>query len=290
MILPNRTFVSDWIFDKRLRRLNAQVQLLLIFLRPLCDVAGRFEWDAMRIHAALYRSAECGNVSVRDVEGWLELLRSVGCIKSYVGPDGRRIGEVIKEYWQQRLNYGSAKYAAEPDSPELDLGGAPPPHPQKRSEVKRISRERPADAGRDECFLALARVDGSDPAQMTPLAKRTVATMLKQIRAAMSDVTPEEIARRASAYRRRFPGSALTPGALAKHWGALGGSTVAALASAHPWDEEPEGWRAYWRDTYPPEEFPNATRWEDGEWGEIPAMTRKDIFYGVRSGSLVKTA
>lgn len=131
MILPDRMFFAAWIHDRRLRRLPPQVQLLLIYLRPLCDRNGRFEFNPALIHMALYASANCGNVSARDVEAWLEHLRSGGLIKSYTGADGRRVGEVATEYWRQGLKYGKAVYEPEAEQPHLDLSVVDPPAKRK---------------------------------------------------------------------------------------------------------------------------------------------------------------
>jgi len=136
MILPDRMFSAEWIHDRRLRRLPPQVQLLLIFVRPLCDRNGRFEFNPALIHMALYASADCGNVSVRDVEAWLEILRSGGYVKSYTGADGRRVGEVAKEYWRQKLTFGKQVYEPESDQPELVLPDADPPQRRMRSDMK----------------------------------------------------------------------------------------------------------------------------------------------------------
>jgi hypothetical protein len=61
---------------------------------------------------------------------------------------------------------------------------------------------------------------------------------LKELREA--NATPEEVRRRAGAYRSRWPRVSLTPSALAKHWGALGrperppGQAVAAVGGLPP--------------------------------------------------------
>lgn len=127
MILPDRMFSAEWIRDERLRRLPAHVQLLLIFLRHVCDRSGRFEFNPALIHMALYASATVSNVSVRDVEAWLEILRAGGYIKSYTGAAGRRVGEVAREYWRQKLSYGKEAFEPEQEQPELALPLAAPP-------------------------------------------------------------------------------------------------------------------------------------------------------------------
>lgn len=54
-------------------------------------------------------------------------------------------------------------------------------------------------------------------------------------------------------------------------------------------ETEPEGWRAFWRETYPPEEYPNATRWDERDrgWLEMPAQTRKEIRDGMRKRGML---
>lgn len=173
MILPDRTFFSCWIHDARLRRLNPQVQLLLIFLRPLCDRFGRFEVKPALIHMALYTSAECSNVSVRDVEAWLEILRSGGYIKTYTGADGRRIGEVHKDYWRQKLTFGKAIYESESGTePLLDLAAPEPPPPpgpeMKRREKKFPQPPSPPATGESGSFSDSFSADPQSPAPAAP--------------------------------------------------------------------------------------------------------------------------
>ena len=131
MILPDRMFSAEWIRDERLRRLPAHVQLLLLFIRHLCDRNGRFEFNPALIHMALYASATVSNVSARDVEAWLEILRAGGYIKTYTGAAGRRVGEVASQYWRQKLSYGKDAFEPEAEQPELALPIADPPKERK---------------------------------------------------------------------------------------------------------------------------------------------------------------
>ena len=148
-LLPDRLFSAEWVRDKRLRALGRHVQMLLIYLRHMCDRNGRFEFDPAEVHRAFYVSVE-DNVSVRDVEAWLEILRSGGFIKSYVGVEGRRVGEMASEYWKQRLNFGKSHFDPEPVEGQLPLDAPPPPVPpptrreEKRSEVNGSRKRSPA--------------------------------------------------------------------------------------------------------------------------------------------------
>lgn len=71
---------------------------------------------------------------------------------------------------------------------------------------------------RDPLLDALASVDGSDLAQVTPKAWQSIAAALKEIRTVCPDLTADEIHRRAGNYRQHMPSAMLTPHALAKHW------------------------------------------------------------------------
>ena len=85
----------------------------------------------------------------------------------------------------------------------------------------KTSRNRRANRNRDPILDVLAALDGSDLSQVTQGAWGAAAKARKDIMEVTPDVTPEEIQRRADRYRLKFPNSALTPSAVAKHWGAL---------------------------------------------------------------------
>lgn len=61
-----------------------------------------------------------------------------------------------------------------------------------------------------------------------------------------------------------------------------GGASASAKLAAYY--EEPEGWRAYWRGKYPPEEYPDAIRLDEGEWSDVPIDYKKQIHDGLRQG------
>lgn len=72
--------------------------------------------------------------------------------------------------------------------------------------------------------------------------------------------------------------------AMEKNWAAPDENVKQAIAiqSSRPWEEAPEGWKAYWRETYPPEDFPDAPRYEDGDWSAVRSDHRKQIYDGMR--------
>jgi 5-methylcytosine-specific restriction endonuclease McrA len=51
----------------------------------------------------------------------------------------------------------------------------------------------------------------------------------------------------------------------------------AHFATVRDWEVAPDDWKAIWRDTYPPEDFPDAPRYEDGTWEEVRTDHKKHI-------------
>lgn len=68
--------------------------------------------------------------------------------------------------------------------------------------------------------------------------------------------------------------------AIEKEWAApdVDAKAPQGGGSGRPWDDAPDDWKAYWRETYSPEDFPDAPRYEDGQWDEVPPDHRKMIW------------
>lgn len=79
-------------------------------------------------------------------------------------------------------------------------------------------------------IAALAQVESSDPAQLPPKARVALRDALAEIQSVASDVTPDEIRRRAGAYRGKWPNCTLSASALARHWAKLDGGNPANRA------------------------------------------------------------
>lgn len=88
----------------------------------------------------------------------------------------------------------------------------------KKALPKSPAKERP----RNELFDTLANVSGINLDELNGIISGQIAAGLKAIKDSCEDVTPDEIKRRAYAYRKKFTGAELTPTALAKHWATLG--------------------------------------------------------------------
>jgi len=115
--------------------------------------------------------------------------------------EGSRLPDIVKE----------RKELKEPIAPTgaVEAIGAFPSSTNPKAEGPRA---------RDPLLDSLASLGGSDPAQVTPKAWRAIAVALDEIRIVCPDVTPDEIRRRATAYRQHMPHAMLTAHALARHW------------------------------------------------------------------------
>lgn len=92
-----------------------------------------------------------------------------------------------------------------------------------------------------ELFNALALACGINPLECPTAMKKTISVALADIRTVTPNLTPDEIGRRARAYKSKHRDWPLTAMALAKWWGEFGqdqGRTFAARQSL-----EPDGWK-----------------------------------------------
>lgn len=271
MIFPDRMFSGAWILDQRLRRLPAHVQLLILFLRPLCDRNGRFEYNPALIHMALYASANCGNVSVRDVEAWLEILRSGGFIKSYTGAAGRRVGEVATEYWRQKLSFGRDVFEAEQAQPELNLPAVDPPPKKPRPRAGRCEVKR----------SEVARAPGAPAPDHTHMefSMESLRTRWPHL-----NVDAELAAAIKHVRIKRGPQAVVDLKWFAKHW--LPGAGPKAQAIPGPETEaEPDGWRAWLNDECPGSVYAHGGAKEGTPWQDLDTATRQFIRTGMKGAA-----
>jgi hypothetical protein len=74
------------------------------------------------------------------------------------------------------------------------------------------------DLQRDALFAALAEIDNTVIAELTPAGRSALNKALADIVKASPNVTPPEIARRHGILRRMYPNASMSAMALAKHW------------------------------------------------------------------------
>ena len=77
----------------------------------------------------------------------------------------------------------------------------------------------PAQRSRDELFEAVAEVCGVNTTELTKASRGAMNGAVGQLRAV--EASPGQVKVRANRYRQRYPDTALTPAALAKHWPSL---------------------------------------------------------------------
>lgn len=240
--------IPAWALNCALRkRVRPHLYFFWRDLWHVCDDFGQFEANAALLRAVLFATI-LDRVSERDVKGYLRELHVVpDGIKLYT-EDGMGLGKVLG-FEQPGLKSLKAEYPApsQLSEPELFTTGDPPaPKVPAHPERKKEERTKAAPVGAvvlerfDFLFGALARAEGSDPAQLTAGARVKIERALKDIIAVCPEVSCEEIARRAAAYRGVMPaGCRLTANALALNWAKCGAKVPAQ--SAKP-AAAPVGW------------------------------------------------
>lgn len=112
--------------------------------------------------------------------------------------------------------------------------------------VLRRRKPKGAARSRNPLFDTLAVATGTkDLTQLTRAAAKAIGVALADIQAVTTDLTTDEIERRANAYRRRWPDPRnLSATALAKHWGqfALTAGEAATMAARRDVFQEPKDW------------------------------------------------
>lgn len=129
-----------------------------------------------------------------------------------------------------------------------------------------------------ELFSAIVSACGMKEPDMTKDAQRLAAVSLAQIKNATPNVTPEELTRRAQAYRRKYRDASCTPRALALHWAEFPAGPIEAKKAANPYDE-PEGWRerlpaVFKQNNWSEDKLPE---YISGRWLALPLMLRIEL-------------
>jgi hypothetical protein len=143
--------------------------------------------------------------------------------------------------------------------------------------VPEARRPRLSRTHRETLFEAFVGACGLIEAEMTREAKRIAAVKLAEILQVSPAVTPEEFQRRAAAYRRKYPGAALTPSALSSHWGAFGSGEQTLSQKLDVYREPPN-----WRDLIRQRGLPNCSAETvenicGREWSDIRVSFGKEI-------------
>lgn len=243
-----RTIKPEFWANEHIARLPDFTILLAIGLLNYADDEGYFNANPALIRAALFPLREdYGSIPVAVTE-----LSNQGFVELFSAPDGRTYGRVVNFLKHQVINKPNKSKIKElcvspvgllhlsgSDTVVLPVGTgireqgsgngtgrekevAGAPGLVANGSAKAQPMAKTSERQRDLLFDALAEACGSVLTEMTKRAKSACGVALAEIRAASPDVTPDEIRRRAANYRAQFKGAALTPSALANHWGSMG--------------------------------------------------------------------
>lgn len=277
MIYPDRMTMGEWIRDARLRALGRHLQLLILMLRHLCDRDGRFDYSPADVHRALYASVE-NNVSARDVETWLEVLRSGGFIKSYTGSKGRRVGEISRDYWRQKLSFGKSLFEAEGEQPQLELGAPEPPRPKPRKRREEDVSDALAEIGPLPFRKGVHTHTPRKTSHLTSLEPKALEEYLDHLGTQFPGVNIRGEIPRATAYVRRTRGASakLTLKYFEEQWlPRAGGPSLAEHAPIERIPDEPEYWREMVNEEFPGSDYARGGSKEGTAWANLDADIRR---------------
>lgn len=286
-------FTHERLFDAE-RESNLPLRLAFAGLWCAADRDGRFRWEPRRLCAAImpYDGIDFSRVlhalstrgfvvRYRVADAWYGAIPSWG--RHQIVNNRERASDIPDVSAAEEVDNACPTRAPRVDDACPTLLNLAQEEGKGRERKGKEHILRPAAKAavreRDVLFDALAIAEGSDPKQLTKSAGSRIGAALAQIKAVAPDLQPSDIQARTRAYKRLFPNAACTANALAAHWAKLDGFSGAQQRDE---DTEPEGWRAYWREQYPPEDFPDAPRYDEGEWSAVRTDHKKNIRDGMR--------
>lgn len=148
---------------------------------------------------------------------------------------------------------------------------------KRNTRPRRGARSRSFEVDKaDECFCALAEVEGSDVQQLTDSGAIGIRVALAEIRRATPAVQPGEIRERAQRYAVVLPsGTRLTARALAKYWARCG--VVVGKTDVITVEPEPEGWRE-WIDQHDPDNrYASSGEMGEATWAGVDPAFRRHL-------------
>lgn len=174
-------------------------QLARVTLREVTGPCALFEWDA----------------SALVIKGYpFEKEKEVKSKREIAKFNGRKGGRPL-----MITNVGSQKKPTLVNSPKAEGEGEGEREGEGESQPRGEGREGVVEAGVFEAQLAaLATATEGTLTTLSKRAARNVDASLREIRQLCPNLTPDEIARRASNFRAHFRTAGLTAQALANHW------------------------------------------------------------------------
>ena len=171
-------------------------------------------------HKDLGETARCSTATVRRALAELAALGAIE-VKPRIDGRGRDSNAYIVKVNRPLLIGEQAGLFTDEQAPRSQV--STPKEPEKDLEVEKERAVPAPSRKRDEIHHALAVVEGADSTQLTRPHARRIAVAAAAIRAAVPDVSPSEIYRRAATYQRLHPEWELTANALASHWASVAG-------------------------------------------------------------------
>jgi hypothetical protein len=235
-----RTIKPEACTSESLARLPRGIRWTFACLWTHCDDDGRALRNSRLIKAAIYPLDD--EMTPDIVASDLAELEAVGAVCFYE-VDGREYLHIPS--WSEHQHPNRPVPSKLPPCPKSDH--SPLTHPQRSEPTVNKQPQRTPVVGvveggekellgakprretahkpraPDPIWDALTVACGIDTKQLTTTARGATNRAVSELRAVAA--TPEQIAARASAYRRTYPNAALTPSALVKHWGQLNGAS-----------------------------------------------------------------
>lgn len=142
--------------------------------------------------------------------------------------------------------------------------------------AKRLKRVN----GRDVIFDAIAEACGIDLTCLTPREAGKIVDAKAEIMAASPNVTPEQIQKKARAYKSKYKDCACTPNALAGHWAELSTGKTTKPESPDLYAEPDAAWRGVLRAIGHDNNWDDATvnDYANGPWHQVPSNLREMVY------------
>jgi len=218
----------NWAWEQPVAK--AANKLVLLALADHSNADGEC-WPSMK------RIAERSDISPRHVSRAINELVDLGLVEKA----NRRRHSGQYRGWDYRLLIQRTPASGGHPHPVTSGHGRPSPADTGvRSEPSENRQEEPlaATPKKDVLFEAIAKACGIRLDALTRSARGQLNAACKELR----DIgaTPEQVAGKAKAYRKRYDGAALTPSALTKHWASLEDAAEAKRKSIWETYERPE--------------------------------------------------
>lgn len=277
-----RTIKPEFWKNEHLARLPEFTRLLAIGLLNYADDEGYFNANPSLIRGDLFPFLD----DSKKVPTGITELSNLGYLKLYNAADGRTYGHVVKfteHQWLTKAKESKIK----PLCVVSEEAGIIPGMFSESSALDQGSGNKEQGTGKGESGAAVAAPSLPFSSEQFRNAWSDFEKHRREIKKPLRETSTKAVLAELKAMGELRAIAALKH-TVAKGWQGIrepdAKSPNAAQATiSNPWDEEPEGWRAYWRNKYPPEDFPDAVRHDEKQWCELTSYDRRLIYQGMKS-------